>query len=151
MYYVFWGNQCFYLSQEFSKCVFYIFSSIVLIDRVHFQICWLTRIHSTRIIKIDWLRIKVIKVGRESKVSEWRKELSRVRWRGYGSDADRLQIYSAICRMRREKLRFIYSLNIFWLVFMCQTKVLGVKVTKLPWSLQNIHILWDCISFLLLS
>ena len=139
----------FSFTRVFKMCILH-FSSIVLIDSVHFQICWLTRIHSTHIIKIDWLRRH--DNGGKGKRSVW-MEKGIVFREVEGLWESCWQITGLFCNLQNEEGENPVHLFFkhFLITFYVPDKVLGVKVTKLPWSLQNIHILQGCISFLLLS
>lgn len=127
------------------------FSFIILIDNVHFQRCWLTRIHRTHITKMDWLR-KQNKGGRERWcLFKQGKELSLWGEKNIGAMlTDHRIILQPAGWGGRTSASCVFFKNTFWLFSMCQTNM-GARVTKPPCSPQNIPILEDCIGFQLLS
>lgn len=144
------GINVFIFLLVFKMCVLCVlrFSSIVPLTVSIFQICWLTRIHSTHTTEMDYLR----KHDRDRKGKA--KCLNGERdclWWGEGDKRmmltnDRIILWPAVGGGRTSG-----SFKHFLIIFYMPDRVLGVRVIEFPWSLQNFHIFGDCINFLLLS
>lgn len=129
-----------------KMCILPLFSFIVLIDNVHFQICWLNRIHSTRIIDMGWL----------GKHNKGRRGWSSISWNEkrnclYGGRKIQKgcwQITGLSSNLQNEEEEnLVCAFFKHFLIFLCASQMLGARVTKLPSVLKTFTYLGTVLVF----